>query len=76
MTTDDRSMAGFRRLLHQLIEDRFNGRYTHLAQRAGVAVSSLQHTIHHARRLPGGDLLLRLADALEVTVDYLLSGRQ
>ena len=75
MTADDRNLAAFRRRLQQLIYDRFEGKWTHLAQRAGIPVSSLQHCIHHARRFPGGDLLLRLADAFGVTVDYLLTGR-
>lgn len=75
MTTPDRTLLGFRRRLEHLIEDRFDGKYSHLAQRAGVAVSSVQHCLRHARRFPGGGLLLRLADALGVSVDYLLTGR-
>jgi hypothetical protein len=76
MTTDDRTMTGFRRRLHELIADQCEGKYTWLAQRAGIPVSSLQYCLHHARHFPGGDQLLRLADVLGVSVDYLLTGRE
>ena len=69
-------VAGFRRRLMQLIEDHCDGKYTHLARRAGLAVSTLQHYVHHAKRLPGGAHLLRLAAALGVSAEYLGSGRE
>jgi ribosomal protein RSM22 (predicted rRNA methylase) len=72
MTTDKRTLEGFRRRLHALIADRFEGKYSRLARRAGSPISSLQYCLHHARRFPGGDHLLGLAAALEVSVDYLL----
>ena len=75
MTTDDRIMEAFRARLQQLIDDRFEGKYSRLARRAGMSVSSLQHILHTAKHFPSGDLLLRLAGATEVTVDYLLAGR-
>jgi hypothetical protein len=34
----------------------------------------MQHIVHHARHLPGGEHLLRLAQALDVTVHSLIAG--
>ena len=39
-------------------------------------ISSLEHTIHGAQRLPGGEHLLRMAGALEVSVYYLVTGEE
>ncbi len=74
MTRTEGSITGFRRRLLQLIDQQFDGRYSRLARRAGLAVSSVQHHIHHARRLPGGDHLLRMAEALGVSVHFLVTG--
>jgi len=63
MTTDDRTMEGFRRRLRQLIDAQFEGKYTWLARRAGVPVSSLQHILHPAKHFPSGDQLLQRGDA-------------
>jgi hypothetical protein len=52
------------------------GRYTRLGRWAGIPVSTLQHTIHEARRLPGWGHLLRMATALDLTVHYLVSGAE
>lgn len=62
----------FRVTLSDLIRDRFGGHYTVLAQRAGIPISSLEHTMLTAKRLPGGDHLIRLAVACGTTVDHLL----
>ena len=74
MRRGPRPIIGFRRRLLGLIEERFAGRYTALARRAGVPVSTMEHYIHLAKRLPGGEHLLRLAEALDVSVQYLVSG--
>lgn len=74
MTRRERPITSFRRRLRRLIDERFEGRYTRLARRAGMPISTLQHTTHEARRLPGGDHLLRMAAALDVSVHYLASG--
>jgi hypothetical protein len=74
MQSTERSITSFRRRLLRLINERFDGRYTYLAQRAGIPISSLEHCIHEATRLPGGDHLLRMAHALEVTVHFLVTG--
>jgi hypothetical protein len=74
MRRPERSIIRFRRRLLRLIEEKFEGRYTYLAQRAGIPISSLEHTIHEARRLPGGEHLLRMAQALEVSVHFLVTG--
>ncbi len=76
MTRNDRSLEEFRRRLRVLIADRFEGKYSLLARRAGIPISSLQYCLHHATRFPGGDHLLRLATALGVSVDFLLSGQE
>ena len=75
MTADARTVEVFRQRLWQLVADRFEGKYSWLARRAGIPVSSLQHILHQAKRIPGGAQLLQLAAALEVSVDYLL-GRE
>lgn len=67
-------MTRFRRRLLQLIRERCEGKYTCLARRAGIPVSSMEHTIHSAKHVPGGEQLIRLAQALGVSVDYLATG--
>lgn len=74
MTTADSSLSAFRRRLRTLIADRCDGKYTVLATRARIPVSSMEHIIHTARRLPGGEQLLRMAAALRVSLDYLATG--
>jgi len=71
MQRHSQAIAAFRRRLMQLIEERFDGKYTYLARRAGIPVSTMEHYVHRAKRLPGGDHLLRLAEALGVSVEYL-----
>ncbi len=67
-------MLEFRRRLLRLINERCEGHYTVLARRAGIPVSTMQHVLHHAKHLPGGEHLLRLARALGVSVDDLTMG--
>jgi hypothetical protein len=74
MRRGPRPIIGFRRRLLGLIEERFAGRYTALAMRARIPVSTMEHYIHLAKRLPGGENLLRLAEALDVSVEYLMAG--
>ncbi len=74
MRRPERSITEFQRRLRQLIEEKFEGRYTTLARRAGIPISTLEHTLLEAKRLPGGEHLFRLARALEVTVDALITG--
>ncbi len=71
---EERSITGFRRRLRRLIDEQCEGHYTRLAQRAGIPVSSMEHIMLTAKRLPGGDHLLRLAAALGVTVQDLVAG--
>ncbi len=75
MQRPERPIIGFRRRLQRLIDERCDGKYTRLARRAGIPVSSLQHVVHHSRHLPGGEHLGQLAEALGVSVDYLTTGR-
>ena len=74
MTRPEAPIHAFRRRLLQLIDERFEGRYTALAQRAGIPVSSMQHCVHTAKHLPGGEHLMRMAVALGVTVHELITG--
>lgn len=67
-------IGGFRARLAQLMRSRCDGRYTVLARRAGIPVSTMEHYIHKAKHLPGGEHVVRLARALGVTTDYLLAG--
>jgi len=76
MTADARTVDAFRQRLRQLILERHEGRYSRLARRAQMPLSSLQHILHQAKRFPGGAQLLRLATALEVSVDFLLTERE
>ncbi len=69
-------IAGFRRRLQRLIQAQVEGRYTRLARRAGIPTSTMQHYVHSAKHLPGGEHLIRLAEALGVSVDYLATGRE
>ena len=74
MQTHERPMIAFRRDgLCGSIDDQFQGRYTALAHRAGIPISTMQHYVHSAKRLPGGEHLVRLAAALGMTVQALLS---
>jgi len=75
MQRDPQEVAGFRRRLVQLITERCEGKYTVLARRAGIAVSTLEHYIHQAKGLPGGAHLLRLAAVLGVSAEYLGTGQ-
>ena len=76
MQRDPQEFAGFRRRLVQLIAERCVGKYTVLARRAGIPVSTLEHYLHQAKGLPGGAHLLRLAAALGVSAEYLGTGRE
>jgi hypothetical protein len=73
MQRDEEPIVAFRRRLLRLIDDQFEGRYTVLAQRAGIPISTMQHYVHSAKHLPGGEHLVRLAAALGMTVQALLS---
>ncbi len=72
----ERSITAFRRRLQRLIDEQCEGQYTRLARRAGIPVSSMEHIMLTAKRLPGGDQLLRLAAALGVTVQDLVTGEE
>ena len=72
--TDRRPIDAFRRRLDALLHEKFQGHYTLLAKRAGIPISSMQHYMHTAKHLPGGEHLLRLAEALDTTADFLLTG--
>lgn len=68
-------LVEFRQRFRALLARFDEGKYTRLARRAGIPVSSLEHLLHHAKGLPGGRLLARLAGALDVSVDYLATGQ-
>ena len=72
----DRSapITAFRTRLSGLLDEKFDGQYTVLAKRAGIPTSTMQHYIHTAKHLPGGEHLMRIAQACGTTVDYLVSG--
>ncbi len=70
----DPSLAAFRQRLRGLITDRYEGKYTALARAAGIPVSSMEHIMRTARRLPGGGQLVRLATTLDVSIDELVTG--
>jgi len=76
MTRTVPPIHAFRRRLFQLIDEQFEGRYTALARRAGIPISTMQHYVHTAKHLPGGEHMLRLAAALGVTVQYLITGQE
>jgi transcriptional regulator with XRE-family HTH domain len=63
----------FGNILRKVREEKGLGQYE-LAERAGLHLSAISH-FEAGRRAPSFDNLKRLADALSVTVDYLL-GRQ
>ncbi len=68
------SIDAFRARLGQLILTECEGKYTLLARRAGIPISTMQHYIHWAKRIPGGEHVARIAHALGVTTDFLISG--
>lgn len=76
MRRTERSITRFRRRLKRLIEEKFDGRYTCLARGADVPVSTLEHILLEAKRLTGGEHLLRLTRALEVTTHFLITGEE
>jgi hypothetical protein len=76
MTRPEPPIRAFRRRLLRLIDEHFEGRYTRFATRAGIPVSTMQHYLHHARHLPGGEHLMRMAVALGVTVQALITGEE
>ncbi len=76
MRRTERSITSFRRRLLRLIDERFEGRYTYLARRAGIPISTMEHYVHLAKRLPGGEHLFRMAEALGVSVHFLVSGEE
>lgn len=45
-----------------------------LAEEAGISVTFLSE-LENEKRMPGADTLLRLADALQTSLDYLVKGR-
>ncbi len=76
MRTCTPMMAGFRQRLLRLIDERCEGKYTRLARRAGIPTSTMQNLIHSAKHLPGGEQLIRIAQALGVSVNYLATGEE
>ncbi len=68
------SVDAFRRRIAELIATRCDGKYTLLAKRAGIPVSTMQHYMHSAKYIPGGEHVARIAEALGVTTDYLITG--
>jgi Cro/C1-type helix-turn-helix DNA-binding protein len=74
MRRQDTPIGAFRRHLKRLIDEQYDGHWTRLARRAGIPVTTLQHLLYHAKHLPGGEHLLRLAEALGVSVQDLVSG--
>ena len=72
----ERPIHAFRRRLLRLIDAHFDGHYTAFARRAGIPISSMQHYVHTAKHLPGGEHLMRMAAAFGVTVQYLITGRE
>ncbi len=72
----ERPITALRRRLQRLIDEQCAGQYTRLARRAGIPVSSMEHIMLTAKRLPGGDHLLRMAAALGVSVHYLATGEE
>jgi len=75
----DRPLApveAFRHRLAQLIRTKFEGKYTLLAKRARIPVSTMEHYLHRAKHLPGGEPLDRMAEALGVSTDYLIDGSE
>jgi predicted transcriptional regulator len=73
MMTTLRPIDIFRSRLRALVLEQFDGKYTLLAKRANIPISTLEHTMLEAKRLPGGDHLMRIADVLGVTVDSLIA---
>lgn len=67
-------IQAFRHRLGELLQAKFDGHYTVLAKRAGIPISSMEHYMRNAKHLPGGEHLKRIADACNVSVDYMLSG--
>jgi transcriptional regulator with XRE-family HTH domain len=45
-----------------------------LAEQAGISVTFVSE-VENDRRMPGSEILLRIANALGVSIDYLLTGR-
>jgi transcriptional regulator with XRE-family HTH domain len=68
------SVRAFRERITELIATRFHGKYTVLAKRAGIPVSTMQHYMHSAKHIPGGEHVARIAEALGVTIDHLVTG--
>ncbi len=66
----------FRKRLNDLLQERFEGKYTVLAKRAAIPVSSMQHYMHFSKHMPGSEHLQRLAEALGCTTDFLITGAQ
>ena len=73
MARPEPPIRAFRRRLLQLIDERFEGRYTALARRAGIPISTMQHYIHNAKHLPGGEHLMRIDVAFGVPVRELIA---
>ena len=61
----------FGRRLKQLRDSR-NWTQEHLASRAGLPSAMISHFETGRRQKPSADNLVKLANALEVTIDYLL----
>jgi hypothetical protein len=75
MTRPEPPIRAFRRRLLRLIDEQYGGRYTRFARRAGIPISTVQHYIHNAKHLPGGEHLMRMATALGITVQQLITGQ-
>jgi len=69
-------IEAFRKRLNDLLEERFEGKYTVLAKRAAIPVSSMQHYMHFSKHMPGSEHLQRIAEALGCTTDFLITGAQ
>lgn len=61
--------------LQTIIRENFNGVDLHYAQAAQVKPSTLQKYTE-ARSVPGGENLVRLAEAGNVSIDWILTGNE
>lgn len=62
------------RRLKKLIDEKFGGIDRRLAVAAGMQTSTLQSYVE-GKSIPGGDSLIKLANAAEVSIDWLLTGK-
>lgn len=68
-------IQGFTERLKRLIAEKFNGKPGRLARLAGISPGTFQRYID-GESIPGGETLLKIKEVSDISIDWLLTGKE